>query len=468
MINRVLIRMKAVQLLYSYLLVEKPFTLESHPAGRTKEKNFAYDLYLDLILLMDRVSHIVQGKNKRYPLTETKFVLKTEKSDQIRGLLGKYSSQPFPFASVEAHIAEVVRESLLFRSFEKQREEGVMTENFWEDVFNAVIMVDSRVNQIIRELPNYSLSGIDRMKVLMEETFKNFYSTRDNIDDALRTLEKSLNEARDLYMRLLALPVELTLLRNEQLELNRNKLLASNKDLNPNMRFVNNMIPKLLEDNKDFRDYIEKKHVSWRSEDPELLEILLKEILETDIYKIYEGVPVHNVRTDSEFWKDIFIQVILQNQHFLEYLENKSVFWNDDLETMMSFVLKTLKILEKPDKQEEAVMPMYKDGVDGKDAKFGSELFSYVVRNKELYRRYIQDALEQDKWNAERLAFMDIIITMTALAEILNYPEIPVSVSVNEYIEIAKSYSSAKSGQFIHGLLGTLISNLRDQGILNK
>lgn len=468
MINRVLIRMKAVQLLYSYLLVEKPFTLESHPSGRTKEKNFAYDLYLDLILLMDRIAHNVMGKNKSYPLAETKFVLKTEKSDQIKGLQGKYSEQPFPFAPVEAHLTEVVKESLLFRTFEKSRDEGTLVDKFWENVFNAIIIVDTKVNQIIQELPNYSLSGVDRMKGLMEETFKNFYSSRDNIDDALRTLEKSLNEARDLYMRLLALPVELTQLRMEQLEVNRSKLLATHKDLNPNMRFVDNQIPKLLEENKDFRNYIEKHHVSWRSEDPELLEILLKEIQETEIYKNYEVSASHDIKNDSEFWKDIFVEVVLQNKYFLEYLENKSVFWNDDLETMMSFVLKTLKILEKPEKQEEAVMPMYKDGADGKDAKFGSELFKYVVRNKDLYRKYIQDALEKDKWDTERLAFMDVIITMTALAEILNYPEIPVNVSINEYIEIAKSYSSVKSGQFIHGLLATLISILREQGILHK
>ena len=468
MINRVLIRMKAVQLLYSYLLVQKPFTLESQPSQPTKEKRFAFSLYMDLILLMDRVSHQIMGKNKTHPLAETKFVLRTESDDYIKSLRQQYLSSPFPFESVEPELAESIKNSLLFKEFEKNREEGLSTDNFWENVFNAIILVNPKVNEIIQGLTNYSLSGVDRMKGLMETTFRNFYSTRDNIDDALRTLDRSLHAARDLYMRLLSLPVELTKLRMEQLEHNRNKYLATAKDLNPNMRFVNNQIPQLIEENETFSKYAEKYSISWRAEDPELLELLLKDILSTEIYKEYEDNLATDIKTDSEFWKNIFVEVILENRNFLEYLENKSVFWNDDLEIMMSFVLKTLKLFEKPEKEQEAVMPMYKDGGDGKDAKFGAELLRYVVRNKELYQHYIQEALEKDKWEADRLAFMDVIITMTALAEIINYPEIPVNVSINEYIEIAKSYSSAKSGQFVHGLLATLITNLREQGVIQK
>ena len=130
--------------------------------------------------------------------------------------------------------------------------------------------------------------------------------------------------------------------------------------------------------------------------------------------------------------------------------------------------LKTLKRFENKDSVSTAVMPMYKDGSFGKDSKFGAELFSYVVKNKEIYRHYIQQALAQDKWDAERLAFMDVVITMTALAEIINYPEIPLSVTINEYIEIAKSYSSAKSGQFVNGLLASIIKNLREEKVIFK
>ena len=135
---------------------------------------------------------------------------------------------------------------------------------------------------------------------------------------------------------------------------------------------------------------------------------------------------------------------------------------------MASFVLKTLKRFENPETIFTAVLPMYKDGGDGRDAKFGAELFKYVVNNKDIYRKYIEDVLSQEKWASDRLAFMDVVVTMTALAEIINYPEIPLAVSVNEYVEIAKSYSSEKSGQFVHGLIASLIPKLKNDGIILK
>lgn len=460
--------MKTVQLLYSYLLVEKPFMLESQPSSPTKEKRFAYGLYLDLIYLMDKLAHQVQGKNKKYPLAETRFILRTENDDRIKSLKIKYDGEFFSFSPVETALTESIKDSLLFKEFEKNRDQGILTESFWENVFNSIIILNPQVNDIIKNLPGYSLSGIERMRELMNETFKNFYASKDNVSDALKTLEMSMQKARDLYMRLLALPVELTRLRMDQLEINRNKYLATAEDLNPNMRFVKNKIPQLIERNREFYDYTEKNHLSWRSEDPELLELLMKAILDSEVYKNYEVEKEQDIRKDADFWRDILVDVILNNQYFLDFLEEKSVFWNDDLEIMASFVLKTFKRFESPDTEDSAVMPMYKDGENGKDAKFGAEIFNYVVRNKELYRRYIEDALIHDKWEADRMAFMDIVITMTALAEIINYPEIPLQVSINEYIEIAKSYSSEKSGQFVNGLLATILPKLKDEGLINK
>lgn len=468
MINRVLIRMKTVQLLYSYLLVEKKFALESQPSSPTKEKRFAYNLYLDLILLIDKLAHQIVGKYKKFPLAETKFVLKTENDEKILSLKNTYLSQNYPFTYTEDILRDLIQESLLFRNFEKNREEGLMTDNFWENVFNSIIIVNPNVNTIIQSLPGYSLSGVERMKNLMQITFSNFYSSKDNIDDALRTLEKSMYQARELYMRLLALPVELTRLRLDQLELGRQKLLVTHEDLNPNMKFVDNILPAAIERNKDFSDYIEKNHISWLGEDPDLLRLLLKEILNSDIYTNYLNDSKGDVKKDIDFWRDIFVEVILNNKDFLEYLENKSVFWNDDIEIIGSFVLKTFKRFESHKTESEAVMPMYKDGENGKDARFGAELFNFVVRNRDLYRKYIEDALSHEKWDADRLAFMDFVITMTALAEIINYPEIPLQVSINEYIEIAKSYSSEKSGQFVNGLLASILPKLKEDKLTLK
>ena len=468
MINRVLIRMKTVQLLYSYLLVEKPFMLESRPSSPTKEKRFAYGLYLDFIYLIDRLAHQIIGKNKSLPLADSRFILLTEGDDRMKPVQKEYSETPFPFLSAEGELRDQIKESLLFKEYEKRMSDGLDTDNFWENVFNLIILPNPKVNEIIKSLPNYSLSGVERMKLMMEVTFKNFYSSKGNVHDALRTLEKSMKEARDLYMRLLALPVELTRLRLDQLEQNRRKFLASDEDLNPNMRLVNNSIPRLIEGNKDFSEYVEENKLSWFVEDRELLERLLKAVLDSEVYKAYEEDPERSTARDSAFWRDVLVDVIMNNPDFLEYLETKSVFWNDDLEIMASFVLKTLKRFENPETIFSAVLPMYKDGDDGSDAKFGSELFRYVVNNKEAYKKYIEEVLTQEKWSADRLAFMDVVVTMTALAEILNYPAIPLAVSVNEYVEIAKSYSSEKSGQFVHGLIASLISKLKAESVLIK
>lgn len=459
--------MKTVQLLYSYLLVEKPFTLESQPSSPTKEKRFAYNLYLNLIYLVDRLAHQIVGKNKSLPLISTRFVVRTENDERIAAIKSKEEGN-YPFAPIEPELRDAIKESLIFREFEKNRSEGLLTENLWEDLFKAVILPNPSLNKIIQTLPDYSLSGTDRMKEMLDTTFKNFYSSQDNGDEAIHTLKRSLKEARDLYMLLLDLPVELTEHRKDQLIRNRRKLLVKESDLNPNMRFVDNRIPELIEKNEEFSNYIEKNHLSWKVEDPELLDILMKAILESDIYKVYESGEKPDINADSEFWRNIFLDVILNNRYFLEYLENKSVFWNDDLEIMASFVLKTFKKLENPKTESEAVLPMYKDGDSGKDASFGEELFRYVLANKDIYRKYIQDALSKDKWEADRLAFMDIVIVMTALAEIINYPEIPLAVSVNEYLEIAKSYSSAKSSQFINGLLASILPKLKEEGVIMK
>lgn len=468
MINRVLIRMKVVQLLYSYLLVEKPFTLESQPSAPTKEKRFAYNLYFDLIYLIDHLSAQVHGKNNTLPLAETRFVLKTSNDDKIKALRAAYSQKPFPFLKVEAELGEEIRQSLLFKEFEKNLSVGDSTDKFWENILGAIILPNKEVNEIIQSLPDFSLSAVEKTKLLLAETFKNFYASGGNVNDALNTLNLSLKKARDLYISLLALPVEVTALRLKKLEQNRKKFLATEEDINPNMKLVNNRIPVLIENNPDFQEYINTNHISWMNEDPELLEILLNKILDSDVYKKYSEEKESDIKKDAEFWRDILIEVVLNDQDFLEFLENKSVFWNDDLEIMGSFVLKSLKRLENSDTASAAVLPMYKDGDKGSDAKFGAQLISYVIKNKDLYHQYIEEVLSKDKWEAERLAFMDIVIVMTALAEIINYPDIPLAVTVNEYIEIAKSYSSAKSGQFINGLLASLIDKLQADGIIYK
>lgn len=199
-----------------------------------------------------------------------------------------------------------------------------------------------------------------------------------------------------------------------------------------------------------------------------LMERLLKSVLESDIYREYMESPAESdsskaLSRDSRLWRELFRKVILVNADFLEYLEDKSVFWNDDVEIMGTFVVKTFRRIEEGD--PAAVLKQYKDD---EDKMFGPQLLRYVYKNRERYDEWISQAVADSEWKADRLAFMDVVVIMTALAEMLNFPKIPLNVTMNEYIEIAKSYSTAKSGQFVNGLLASIIKKLQDEHILLK
>ena len=156
-------------------------------------------------------------------------------------------------------------------------------------------------------------------------------------------------------------------------------------------------------------------------------------------------------------------KVIFPSDDLAEVLEGLSVYWNDDLNVMDSFVLKTIKRISTEGKVR--LLPKYKDD---EDARFGMELFDAAVEHREEYRELIDRFIDRKQWDSERLAFMDIVIMITAITELLKYPAIPVPVTLNEYIEIANCYSTSKSGQFINGILYSVINYLKEEGRLNK
>lgn len=304
---------------------------------------------------------------------------------------------------------------------------------------------------------------MDIMRNLMEETFSNFSSSQSHIDDALRTLRHSLDMARELYLRLLILPIELTELQARNLEAARNKYVVTDHDLNPNMRFVDNEFVKALEADPQIQELLEKGTYSWIASDPILLSSLLKLILCSDEYQNYMNASSTDFAGDCEFWRRMLKYVLFPSQELAEAMEDKSVFWNDDIDIIGTFVLKTIRRFSE--QNPEPVLPMYKDD---EDATFGRDLFTRAVRGKEEYRALIDSVLNKDSWDTDRLAFMDVVICLTAVAEILGFPKIPVNVSINEYIEIAKAYSTTKSGFFINGLLGAIVSKLSAEGKLMK
>lgn len=468
MINRELIRIKTVQLLYSYLLVENPFSLESQPSAPTKEKRFAYSLYLDLLSLMVRLADKIDVRSGR-PLSDTRFIRYVKGDERMASLKAKYSASAFPFADREQDLASKVKDSAVYRQFIKSLDSDTPDESVWKDIFELIIMTDPGINDEFSRRENYTLKGVDRMRGIMETSFANFFASADNVHDALKVLKFSMEKTRELYFRLLALPIALTALREREIDNAQHKLLKNTEDINPNLRFIENEYVKFLLGNEAVQEGIAKYKIDWLAEDETQIRSLLRVITQCEIYKQYLEFPVTDFKTDCEFWREIYRHIIFIDNGFLETMEDRSVFWNDDLDILGTFILKSIKKLsvleDSPEKDSGFVLPMFKDE---EDAQFGAQLFTEVIRRKDYYRGLILENVDSAQWEMERLAFMDTVILMTALAEIINFPKIPITVSFNEYIEIAKFYSTPRSGVFINGLLGKIVTSLQNQGIIHK
>ena len=170
-------------------------------------------------------------------------------------------------------------------------------------------------------------------------------------------------------------------------------------------------------------------------------------------------------QADCEFWRNLFKEIILPSDALTEALESRSVYWNDDISIVGTFVLKTLRRTATDSDHSLELMPMFKDE---EDAVFGETLFVDAINNADNYRELIDRFINESQWDTERIALMDIVILTAAITELLSFPAIPVPVTLNEYIEIANYYSSPRSGQFINGVLFSVINYLRENGQLQK
>lgn len=290
-----------------------------------------------------------------------------------------------------------------------------------------------------------------------------YFLTKDkSVMEAEKELFFSFEKSYELYHLLLTLMVELTDTQAARVEAARMKFLATPEEKNPNMRFVNNRFIEQLRNCKDYKAYHEKKPVTW-SNDPEFLRDLSERIVKSDLYKEYMEAPEDSYENDCEFWKKALKTLICCDEELIELLEQKSLYWNDDLEIITTFVLKTIKQFGEENGEEQALLPMFKDD---DDAEFAKLLFRNTLLHGEEYRNYIENFIRN--WEIERVAFMDIVIMMVAMSEFYGFPSIPTRVTLNEYIELAKSYSTSKSGQFVNGVLNAIADNLKKEGTLTK
>jgi N utilization substance protein B len=283
-----------------------------------------------------------------------------------------------------------------------------------------------------------------------------------NLDTAEKELFFSLSKAYDMYNYLLLLMVEITKQAERKQSAAKSKLLPTAEELYPNTKFVDNRFIAQLEVNKQLLEFSETQKKTWENES-EFVKSLCEKIMDSDIYKEYMASETSSYEEDRELWRKLYKRIIFNNEELDQVLEDQSLYWNDDKEIVDTFVLKTIKRFEEENGAKQDLLPEFKDE---EDQDFARRLFRRTILNADNYRHLISENTRN--WDLDRVALMDIIIMQIALAEILSFPNIPVSVTLNEYVEIAKLYSTPKSGSFINGTLDGIVNALKKENKLTK
>ena len=300
-----------------------------------------------------------------------------------------------------------------------------------------------------------------RLKII-QIAYAYYQNGSKNLDSAEKELFFSLSKAYDLYNYLLMLMVALTNYAQKRIDVAKAKLAPTAEELYPNLKFVQNKFAIQLETNKQLQDYAANQKRSW-SNDEDFVKSLYDKIIASDIYKQYMASDDSSYEADRELWRKLYKNFIMNNESLDALLEDQSLYWNDDKDIVDTFVLKTIKRFEEKNGVNQALLPEFKDD---EDQEFARRLFRRTILNCDYYRQLISENIRN--WDLDRVAFMDVIIMQCALAEILSFPNIPVSVSLNEYVDIAKVYSTAKSGAFVNGTLDGIVNQLKKTGKLMK
>jgi N utilization substance protein B len=300
-----------------------------------------------------------------------------------------------------------------------------------------------------------------RLKII-QIVYSYYQNGGKNLDTAEKELFFSLSKAYDLYNYLLLLMIALTEYAQKRIDTAKAKLKPTAEELNPNLRFVQNRFVAQLEVNKQLLEFVGNQKRTWEN-DQDFVKGLYEKIVASDIYKEYMASEEDSYAVDREFWRKTYKNLIMNNVELDEVLEDQSLYWNDDKEIVDTFVLKTIKRFDEKNGASQPLLPEFKDD---DDKEYARRLFRRSIMNADYYRHLISENTKN--WDLDRIAFMDVIIMQTALAEILSFPNIPVSVSLNEYVEIAKLYSTHKSGSFINGTLDGIVNNLKKDGKLTK
>ncbi|GAA6529273.1 MAG: transcription antitermination factor NusB [Prevotella sp.] len=299
-----------------------------------------------------------------------------------------------------------------------------------------------------------------RIKIV-QLTYAYYQNGDRNIDNAEKELLFSLSKAYDLYNDLLALIVAVTKEARSQEEILAARAAREGKEP-PSQKFAYNKFAVQLEENKMLSEFVANQKTTWE-DDLEFVRKLLSQMQQSDLYKDYLAGPDESYEAEREFWRKLYKQNIQENSDLDALLEDKSLYWNDDKEIVDTFVLKTIKRFDPEKGSKQELLPEYKDE---EDRDFARKLFRATILNADNYQHYMSEASRN--WDFSRLAYMDVVIMQIAIAEMLTFQNIPISVTINEYVNLAKLYSTYQSGRYVNGMLDAIARHLNETGKMAK
>ncbi len=299
-----------------------------------------------------------------------------------------------------------------------------------------------------------------RIKVI-KSLYSHLKSEGTPLSVATKNLTNSIDSTYQLYLKMLALVPAIAEYARERIEIGLNKKLPTYDDLHPNYRFVEGRIISIIERTEALTKRTEKEGLDWSAQ-PEVVRHIYEQMVQSSFYQKYMQADKGSFRADLSVVEEIFVQCVQDNEMMEQALEDISIHWADDLDYVLTMVVRTLRAL-RPEAEQLALLPQFKNE---EDEKFATDLFTRTSvghsENMVLLERYTQN------WDMERIAFMDIILLSAAITELTQFPYIPIKVSLDEYIEISRYYSTLGSPQFINGILDKALTDLNESGKINK
>ncbi|WP_138433890.1 transcription antitermination factor NusB [Winogradskyella algicola] len=296
---------------------------------------------------------------------------------------------------------------------------------------------------------------------------QSLYAFKGHESDDLAKDEKflmhSLDSMLDLYLSILALLTELHKKSKDYNSKLQKKLLRSDSDRNPNTKFQDNLLLGIISDNKMLQEVITKRKLNFWDLDFEYVDILFKEIKNSKLYEDYVNNSETDLKTDKQFILDIYTEIIAPNDKLYDYFEDKKLTWVDDFPVVNTVLLKVLGKIKLTSPETKLLPDLYKDE---DDKEFAKELFKKTILNNSKFSDEISK--KTTNWDTERLASLDGLLLKMALCEFQKFPSIPYKVTINEYLEIAKEYSTPKSSLFINGILDKIVKEYQSNNLHAK